>query len=84
VSVPPRRAAELNQALSEAGIFASGLEPGSDLETIFLEITGPGGQVHDRPALGVEPPPGPPIQPGPAIPPVDPPPTEPPPGPPQP
>jgi ABC-2 type transport system ATP-binding protein len=74
VNVPPNRAAELNRALSEAGIFASGLEPGSDLETIFLEITGPGGDVHDRPAVSAEPPPGPPI----------PPPPEPPPGPPQP
>jgi ABC-2 type transport system ATP-binding protein len=79
VNVPPNRAAELNRVLSEAGIYASGLEPGSDLETIFLEITGPGGEVHDRPAALVEPPPGPPIPP-----PAGAPPAEPPPGPPQP
>ena len=74
VSVPPNRAADMNRALAEAGIYASGLEPGSDLETIFLEITGPGGEVHDRPEALAEPPPGPPIAPA----------VEPPPGPPQP
>lgn len=40
VSVPPARAPEINKALAEAGIYASGLEPGSDLESVFLEITG--------------------------------------------
>jgi ABC-2 type transport system ATP-binding protein len=33
------RAATLNQALAEAGIYASGIETGSDLETLFLELT---------------------------------------------
>jgi ABC-2 type transport system ATP-binding protein len=42
VNVVPARAAEINRALSDAGIYASGLEPGSDLETLFLEITGAG------------------------------------------
>ncbi len=51
VNVPPARAAELNRALAEAGIYASGLEPGSDLETLFLEITGTGATVSDRPVL---------------------------------
>ena len=45
VHVAPNRATEVNRALAEAGIHASGLEPGSDLETVFLEVTGPGGTV---------------------------------------
>jgi ABC-2 type transport system ATP-binding protein len=61
VSVPPQRSTEINRALAEAGIYASGLEPGSDLETIFLEITGSGATIHETPQAGTEPPPGPPI-----------------------
>jgi ABC-2 type transport system ATP-binding protein len=33
------RAAEINRALATAGIYASGLETGSDLESLFLELT---------------------------------------------
>jgi ABC-type multidrug transport system ATPase subunit len=73
VNVPPTRAAEINRALGEAGIYASGLEPGSDLETIFLEITGTGGEIHERPDDSMPPPgpmqpglPPPPMSPGPA------------------
>jgi len=33
------RAREINQALAQAGIYASGLESGSDLESLFLELT---------------------------------------------
>ncbi len=51
VNVPPARAAEINRALADAGIFASGLEPGSDLETLFLEITGTGASVSDAPVV---------------------------------
>lgn len=51
VNVPVARAVEINRALAEAGIFASGLEPGSDLETLFLQITGTGAIVSDRPEL---------------------------------
>jgi ABC-2 type transport system ATP-binding protein len=51
VNVPPARAAEINQALAQVGIYVSGLEPGSDLETLFLEITGTGGVVSDRPVM---------------------------------
>ena len=54
VGVDPSRASELNRTLAEAGIYASGLEPGSDLETIFLELTGSGATVHERP-VGVGP-----------------------------
>jgi ABC-2 type transport system ATP-binding protein len=41
VSLEAGRAAEVNQALAEAGIFASYLEPGSDLEHLFLQLTMP-------------------------------------------
>jgi len=48
VRVAPDRAAEVNRALATAGIFASGLETGSDLESLFLSLTGgpqePGGE----------------------------------------
>ena len=53
VHVAPQRAAEVNRVLVEAGIYASGLEPGSDLESVFLALTGPGGPVAA--------PPGPPV-----------------------
>jgi ABC-2 type transport system ATP-binding protein len=36
------RSAELNQVLAQAGVYASRLEPGSDLESLFLELTGEG------------------------------------------
>jgi ABC-2 type transport system ATP-binding protein len=49
VGVAPGRASEVNRALGEAGIYASGLEPGSDLESVFLELTGSGTVVHERP-----------------------------------
>jgi ABC-2 type transport system ATP-binding protein len=38
--IQPDRAAEVNRALATAGIYASGLETGSDLESLFLELTG--------------------------------------------
>jgi ABC-type multidrug transport system ATPase subunit len=38
--IEPERAAEVNRALASAGIYASGLETGSDLESLFLELTG--------------------------------------------
>lgn len=48
VHVEPDRAADVNRALVGAGIYASGLETGSDLETLFLSLTGgpqePGGE----------------------------------------
>ena len=40
VRVAPNRAVDVNRALAEAGIYASGLEAGNDLETLFLSITG--------------------------------------------
>jgi len=42
LSIPaaPNRAAEVNRLLASGGIYASGLESGSDLENLFLELTG--------------------------------------------
>jgi ABC-2 type transport system ATP-binding protein len=39
VAAPPARAAELNRALVGAGVDVSGLEVGSDLESLFLSLT---------------------------------------------
>jgi len=39
IRLDPSRAAEVNRALATAGIYASGLETGSDLESLFLELT---------------------------------------------
>ena len=40
VRVEPERAAEVNRVLATAGIYASRLETGSDLESLFLSLTG--------------------------------------------
>jgi ABC-2 type transport system ATP-binding protein len=40
VHAEPSRAAEVNRVLAGAGIYASGLESGTDLELLFLELTG--------------------------------------------
>jgi ABC-2 type transport system ATP-binding protein len=40
VRVEPDRAADVNRALASAGIFASRIETGSDLESLFLSLTG--------------------------------------------
>jgi ABC-2 type transport system ATP-binding protein len=40
VRVEPERAAEVNRALATGGIYASRLETGSDLESLFLSLTG--------------------------------------------
>ena len=40
VHVSPDRAMEVNRRLAAASIFASGLESGTDLELLFLELTG--------------------------------------------
>jgi len=40
VHAEPNRAAEVNRALAAAGIYASALESGTDLELLFLELTG--------------------------------------------
>jgi len=38
--IAPERAADVNRALAGSGIYASGLETGNDLESLFLELTG--------------------------------------------
>ena len=40
VRISPARSAEVNRALAGAGVYASGLEAGTDLESLFLELTG--------------------------------------------
>jgi ABC-2 type transport system ATP-binding protein len=39
VPIAPDRAAEVNRALATAGIYASGIETGNDLEALFLTLT---------------------------------------------
>jgi hypothetical protein len=39
VRMTANRAAEVNRALALAGVYASGLETGSDLESLFLSLT---------------------------------------------
>jgi ABC-2 type transport system ATP-binding protein len=51
VHVEPNRAGEVNRALAEAGIYASGVESGTDFELLFLELTG-GGQPSSEGTFG--------------------------------
>jgi ABC-2 type transport system ATP-binding protein len=39
VRIEPGRATDVNRTLATAGIYASGLETGNDLESLFLELT---------------------------------------------
>ena len=39
VHVEPNRAGAINRLLAEAGVYASGIESGTDLEDLFLELT---------------------------------------------
>jgi len=54
VRVAQDQAAEVNRVLAGSGVFASGLESGNDLETVFLTLTG--GPGPEQSHLG--PPPG--------------------------
>jgi len=47
VRFDPRQAAQLNRTLAQAGIFASRVEVGTDLESLFLELTSSGGPADD-------------------------------------
>jgi ABC-type multidrug transport system ATPase subunit len=61
VHLEPARAAEVNRALAEAGIYASGLESGTDLELLFLELTrGDGTGSHEGTFGGIQTPGEPP------------------------
>ncbi|MBA2262325.1 MAG: hypothetical protein H0W03_06620 [Solirubrobacterales bacterium] len=55
VRVQPSEAGRVNRALAEAGIYAIGLEGGSDLESVFLSATAGDG------IAGREAPAGPPL-----------------------
>lgn len=63
VRATPDRAGAINRALGGAGIWATGLESGSDLERLFLELTGgepaKGGEGTFFGLAGVAPGPGP-------------------------
>ena len=62
VSFDPGRVGEISRALAEAGIYPTGLQAGSDLETVFLQITHAAAAAAALPA-GTSPgaaPPGPP------------------------
>ena len=62
VRIEPDRAAEVNRALAAAGIYASGIETGSDLEQLFLELTrSEPAAGHDGPIIGA---PAAPVPPG--------------------
>ena len=57
VQITPDRAAEVNRSLGEAGIHASGLSSGNDLEELFLTLTG--GAISTDPDgtfAGIDPP----------------------------
>ena len=65
VRIEPERAAEVNRTLATAGIYASRLETGSDLESLFLSLTGGSQEVgHEGTFFGLagvsipKPPPG--------------------------
>ena len=54
VGLDPERAAEVNRTLASAGIYVSGLETGSDLEKLFLELTaGEASASHEGTFFGV-------------------------------
>ena len=64
VQFDPDRSADVNRALAQAGIFASRVEAGADLEALFLELTGE--PVAASPELAgspVQPPAAPPTAP---------------------
>ena len=53
IRIETTRAADVNRTLAEAGIFASGLEAGSDLESLFLELTRDEATGHEGTFFGV-------------------------------
>jgi ABC-2 type transport system ATP-binding protein len=52
VHIEPERASDVTRVLAEAGIYVSGLEAGSDLESLFLELTGGSDQAGVIPTDG--------------------------------
>jgi ABC-2 type transport system ATP-binding protein len=53
VRLDPKRAAEVTQALAARGIYLSGLEAGSDLESLFLQLTGGGPSSREGTFVGL-------------------------------
>lgn len=53
VRVAANRAAEVNRALADAGIFADRLEAGSDLEDLFLSLTADEAVSHEGTFQGI-------------------------------
>jgi ABC-2 type transport system ATP-binding protein len=53
VRIDAARAAEVNRTLAGAGIYASGIEAGSDLESLFLELTRGESVGHEGTFFGV-------------------------------
>ena len=54
VHVDAARASEVNRTLAQAGIYASALEAGNDLESLFLELTrGEPGSSHEGTFFGL-------------------------------
>jgi len=54
VRIEAHRATDVNRALAQAGIYASGLEVGSDLESLFLELTrGEAASSHEGTFFGL-------------------------------
>ncbi len=52
VRIDPERAAELNRALASGGVYASRIEVGTNLEELFLDLTGTGRDVGAPPVPG--------------------------------
>lgn len=52
VNVVPARAQEVNRALAQAGLYAMALQAGSDLERLFLQVTGPTGPTGPTTPVG--------------------------------
>ncbi len=52
VRIQPTRAAEVNATLAAAGIYASAIESGSDLESIFLSLTATAPEPTAAPTAG--------------------------------
>jgi hypothetical protein len=53
VRIAIERAGEINQALAQAGIYASRLEAGSQLEELFLSLTADEAASHEGTFQGI-------------------------------
>jgi ABC-2 type transport system ATP-binding protein len=63
VRIDPGRASELNRALAVSGVYASRIEVGTNLEALFLELTGTTQDVGGSGGAAAGPPGGPPLPP---------------------